>query len=98
MVQNEIRKSDSEKKLGNVDTAVTMTRSTSTSGIDLNLPRIAVLNDDVRTQQYLIDHNFIPRPDLSTKVAQEFLQSASFLRKGMLPFRVATIMKNASGI
>ena len=93
-----MRKSDSEQKLGAIATTYTMTRSSSTPGVDLNLPRIAVFNDDVKTQQYLMDHNFLQRPDLSTKVAQEFLQSSNYARKGMLPFRVATIMKNASGI
>lgn len=65
---------------------------------ELNLPRVAVLNGDTRTQKYLLDRDFLPRPDLPTSMAQEFLMSTTYHKKEELPFRVATIMKNASGL
>jgi len=45
-----------------------------------------------------MDKNYRPRPDLSSELAQELLVSSTYRNPSVLPFRVATIMKNASGL
>lgn len=65
---------------------------------ELQLPRVGVMDDDVKTKQYLLDNDFVPRPDLTHSDANEFLLSASYRNRPSLPFRVATVMKNASGV
>jgi len=68
---------------------------------DQKLPKVAVLKDDVTTQKYLLTHNFQARPDISPNETQEMIMSATYRKKHLkpvFPFRVATLMKNASGV
>ena len=56
------------------------------------------MNDDLKTKQYLLDHDFKPNLDLAPKDASEFLVSSTYQNKPLLRFKVATLMKNASGV
>lgn len=64
----------------------------------MSLPRVAVYNDDLKAKKYLLTQNYAARPDLDSSKAKELLVSSTYKRKELAPFRIATLIKNASGV